>query len=209
MAHIADTDVAVVAEQPSDNAGIVAVIDVKPGRLPVFLCLAAGFLCLAYSATTVLLGKHPVVFAQRQPVMLTQMVVGRAAGVFLPPILLQFSGALHVVGAPIFYQNRVAGFAAARQSIPGFGAVTKLIEAFSLFAALAAAEAFRIGIARGATLVFLLFCNKARLTVRCEAVRLGSVFMKLVERFFFAAGFAGLQDRLLLRVENFSRLALP
>jgi hypothetical protein len=63
---VSDSQVAIVAKEPANFSGVVAVIDAELAT-PMGAYIVAGWL-LAHSADAALLGNHPVIIRENDPV---------------------------------------------------------------------------------------------------------------------------------------------
>lgn len=209
MFQTADTDVASVAEQATNNAGIVTVIDMKAARSAVSAGFTSRGVRPAYSTAAALLRKHARIRSYRDAIVLLELVIRRAVLVIVAPALLIRRSFLFVRQAPRLVASKTTVFAGASQPIKTLASRAKFGARFKDFARTTGFESGRVHTPGLSFNELSLPCDRAWFTVGVAAVSFRSVLVELAERFRFAAGFAGLHGRLLLSGKDLSRFVLP
>jgi hypothetical protein len=197
VVEVANRYVASVAQQASDAAGIVAVVNVQASKAS-----GTGWRFAAYGAAAVLCCQHLLVGARQNSVQFFQVMVSYALDIFAAPSLLVARSFLHVVLAPVFMLRSGAGFALPAQSVVGALFCAKFGRRFVLFARPAPLHARRWRATRGLHYIRALARDLTGLAVRIEPIRLRFVFVKFGGRLFLAAGLAEFHGSLRRRVNS-------
>ena len=109
MVEVADGNVAAVAEKTANGLAVMAMIDVEVSS-------SAGIATAADRASSALLGKQPIIGAQRDAVPRSQGVIFCAPGIIRSPLLRVGRCLIQILAAP-FVMSLHAAWLAVRSKI--------------------------------------------------------------------------------------------